>query len=410
MGVRQAENDISKCERVQELPIVSECRAVRRKVAASRRTPNLGAFIPGSEVVFLLRRELVQAVAHGVELEARDFLVQVLRNDINLRLEVLVIGTQVFCGKRLVGEAHIHNGSGVAFGSRKIDDATFGEQIDLSAVLHFKFVDHGADFALAAGQFFERRDIDFDVEVAGVANNRAAFHFFEVLGADDALVSGHGNVDVAFLYGFGHGHHSEAVHRGFDTLHWIDFGDDHVGAEALGAHGYAASAPAVTGNHDLQASEEHVGGANDAVNRGLAGAITIVEEMLGHRVVHGNDRMLQRAVLGHRAEADHAGGGFFRSGDYVGDEVGALGEQHGDQVRAVIHSELRLVLEGGAQVRIVSVVILSLDGESRNVVVALERGGAFVLRRQWIGGPDHAVGAAVSYRNPEISGVAGFMQ
>src|SRR6266481_9660061 len=123
MGVRQAKNDISKCERAQQLPIVSECRALRRKVAASRRTPSLGAFIPGSEVVFLLRRELVQAVAHGVELEARNFLVQVLGDDVNLRLEVFVIGAQIFGRKRLVGEAHVHYGSGMAFGGGEIDEA-----------------------------------------------------------------------------------------------------------------------------------------------------------------------------------------------------------------------------------------------------------------------------------------------
>src|ERR1700746_2278760 len=110
-----------------------------KKSGVSRRTPNLGAFIPGSEVVFLLRRELVEAVAHGVELEARNFLVQVLGNDVNLRLEVLVIGAQIFCGKRLVGEAHVHYGGGVTFGSGKIDETALGEEIDLSAILHFKF-------------------------------------------------------------------------------------------------------------------------------------------------------------------------------------------------------------------------------------------------------------------------------
>src|SRR6266851_1279952 len=353
------------------VPTPSECCAPGKKSGGKPPHSKLRAFLPGSEVVFLLRRELVQSVAHRIELEARDFLVQVFGYDIHLRLEVFVIGAQIFGGKRLVGEAHVHYGSGMSFGGGKIDEAAFGEQVNLAAVLQLIFIHHGADFALATGHLFQRRDVDLHVEVAGVANNRSALHFFEVLAADDALVSRHGDVNVAFLHRFGHGHHSEAVHHGFDSLYRVDFRDDHVRAQALGAHGYAAPAPAVTGNDYLEAGEQHVGGANDAVNRGLPGAVAIVKEMLRHRVIHGDDRILQRAVLGHRAQADHAGGGFFRSGDYVGDEVGALGEQHGDQVRAVIHSELRLVLEGGAQVRIVSVVILSLDGESRNVVVAV---------------------------------------
>jgi len=72
--------------------------------------------------VFLFRRELIQPVAHRVELEARDLLVQVLRNNINLRLEVLVIRAQILGGKRLVGEAQSITEADV-FGGGKIDEA-----------------------------------------------------------------------------------------------------------------------------------------------------------------------------------------------------------------------------------------------------------------------------------------------
>src|SRR4029077_18018788 len=142
--------------------------------------------------------------------------------------------------------------------------------------------------------------------------------------------------------------------------------------------------------------EEHVSGANDAVNGGLASAIAIVEKMLGHRVVDGNDRILQRAILGHGAKANHTSGGFLCSRDDVGDEVGALSEKHGDEVRAVVDGELGFVLEGGAQVRIVGVVVFTFDGERRNAVVAIEGGGDFVLSRERIGGAEHGIGAAVA--------------
>ena len=95
----------------------------------------------------------------------------------------------------------------------------------------------------------------------------------------------------------------------------------------LGAHGDAASAPAVAGDDHFEAGEQQVGGANDAVERGLAGAVAIVEEVLGQRVVDGDDRELQRAVLGHGAQANHAGGGFFGAADDVREQIGALGEQ-----------------------------------------------------------------------------------
>src|SRR6267378_4125036 len=63
----------------------------------------LRAFVPGGQVVFLLG------------------------NDIHLRLQVLVVRAQVFGRKRLIGEAHVHYGSGMAFGRGKIDEAAFGE-------------------------------------------------------------------------------------------------------------------------------------------------------------------------------------------------------------------------------------------------------------------------------------------
>src|SRR5712692_8757206 len=279
-----------------------------RKSGSKPPHSKLRAFVPGGEVAFLLGSELVESVAHGIELEARDFLVQVVRNDVHLRLEIFVVRAKVFGGKRLVGEAHVHNGCGMAFGGGEIDQASLGEQVDLTAVLHLIFVHHRAHFALAAGHLFQRRNVDLHVEVAGVANNRSTLHFLEMLTADDALISCHGDVNVAFLHRFSHGHHAEAVHGRFDALHGVDFRDNDVGTEALGTHGHTAAAPAVTGNHYLQAGEEHVGGANDAVNGGLPSAIAIVEEVFSHRIIHGNDRILQRAVLGHGAKADYAGG------------------------------------------------------------------------------------------------------
>ena len=208
--------------------------------------------------------------------------------------------------------------------------------------------------------------------MAGVANDGAALHFFEVLSADHAFVSRHGDVDVAFFHCFGHRHHAEAVHRGFDALDRVDFRNDHVRTKTLGAHSHATAAPTVPGNNYLLACKQHVRGSDDTVNRGLPGAVAIVKEVFRHRIVDGDDWVLQCSVLGHGAQTDYAGSGFFGPSNHVGDEIRALGQQHGDQIRAVVHGELRLVLQRRAQVRIVSVVILALDGESWNVVIAIQ--------------------------------------
>ena len=162
-----------------------------------------------------------------------------------------MVRAQVFGGKCLVGEAHVHHGGGVPLGGGKIDEAPFSEQVHLAAILQFIFIDKRANFLLPARQLFKRRNVNLHIEVPRVANNRSALHVFEVLATEDVLVSRHGDVNVAFLHRFGHGHHAEAVHGRFDALHRVDFRDDHVRAQALGTHGYAAPAPAITGNHYL---------------------------------------------------------------------------------------------------------------------------------------------------------------
>ena len=72
----------------------------------------------------------------------------------------------------------------------------------------------------------------------------------------------------------------------------IDLGDDHLGAQAAGPQGDALAAPAVAADDDLPAGQQHVGRADDAVDGALAGAVAVVEEVLGLGVVDGDDREL----------------------------------------------------------------------------------------------------------------------
>ena len=98
-------------------------------------------------------------------------------------------------------------------------------------VLQPELVDELADHPPRPRPLRERRDVDLDVEVAGVADDRAVLHDREVLVRDDVLVAGHGDEDVADLGGLGHRHDPEAVHRGFEGADRVDLGDDDVRAE-----------------------------------------------------------------------------------------------------------------------------------------------------------------------------------
>src|SRR6202171_6789240 len=103
--------------------------------------------------------------------------------------------------------------------------------------------------------------------MSGVADNRAALHVFEMLGADDLFFAGPGDKNVPSLRGGGHGQNAEAVHDSLNSLHRINFSDNHISAQALGAHGDAAAAPSVACDNEFQTGDKHVGGANNAVQR-----------------------------------------------------------------------------------------------------------------------------------------------
>ena len=153
--------------------------------------------------------------------------------------------------ERLVREAHVHDDRRMALGGGDVDEPALGEQEDPPAVGELELLDEVARLARLGGERAQRRDVDLDVEVARVADDRAVLHHLEVLARDHVLVAGRRAEDVADLRGLAHRHHLEAVHQRLERAHRVDLGDDHVRAESLGPHRDAAPDPAVAGDHEL---------------------------------------------------------------------------------------------------------------------------------------------------------------
>ena len=118
-----------------------------------------------------------------------------------------------------------------------------------------------------------------------------------------------------------------------------------------------------------------------AVDRRLARAVTVVEQVLRLRVVDGDHREAEGAVTLERLQADDAGRRLFRPGDDVAELFTARRVQDADHVGAVVHRDLRLVIDRGLDVLVVGVVVLALDGEDRDVELVDERRGDIVLGR-----------------------------
>ena len=132
--------------------------------------------------------------------------------------------------------------------------------------------------------------------------------------------------------------------------------------------------------------------------------------MLGLRVVDGDDRNLERAIFGHRAQPDYAGGRFLHARLDVVGLVGELGVQQADEVGAVVHRDRRTAFEHGAQMAVVSVAIFAVDGEGGNAVLIDQRRRDVVLGRERIRRAGDHFGAARLERAQQVGGLAGDMQ
>ena len=75
-----------------------------------------------------------------------------------------------------------------------------------------------------------------------------------------------------------------------------------------------------------------------------------------------------------------------------------------NDVGAVIHRDVGLMRNGGANVLVVRLVVLALDREDLDAVIAHEVGGDIVLRREWVRGAERHVGATGLERNGEVRG------
>src|SRR5206468_2676360 len=109
-------------------------------------------------------------------------------------------------------------------------------------------------------------------------------------------------------------------------------------------------------------------------------------------------------------QADHSRGSFFCSADHAIERVGALGVQNPNQVGAIIHRDLRLVIDRGKNVAVVRFVVLALDRKNRDAVVAHQAGGNVILGGKRVRCAQSDIGAAVAEADSEVPGFGGDVQ
>ena len=106
--------------------------------------------------------------------------------------------------------------------------------------------------------------------------------------------------------------------------------------------------------------------------------------MLGLGVVDGDDGISENFFPGHAFQTNDAGRCFLGSSDNAGLKVLSAGMQNRNEVRPVVHGDMRSVIEGLIDMLVVGGVVLAFDGENRDPGVADERSGDIVLRAQGV--------------------------
>ena len=283
-------------------------------------------------------------------------------------------------------------------------------RIDAPAVGHRELLDEVPGLPRRDGERLQRGDVDLDVEVPGVADDRAVLHHGEVIVGDHVLVAGGGAEDVTDRRGLRHRHHLVPVHEGFERPHRIDLGDDDVRTEAACAQRDATPDPTVSGDDEPLPGQQHVRRTDDPVDRGLAGPVSVVEEVLRPSLVDGDHGKRECAVGFHRLEADDACRRLLHARDDVAELLAVGAVQDSDHIRSVVHRQLRFVVDSRLDVRVVRLVVLALDREDRNVEIVHQRSGDIVLRGEWVGRTEHDVRPAGLERAHEVRGLGRHVQ
>ena len=122
----------------------------------------------------------------------------------------------------------------MALGGGEVDEPAVGDEVEAPSVGERELLDELARAPRLDRHLPQRRDLDLDVEVARVGEERAVLHPLHVVARDHVLVAGRRAEQVADLGRPLERQHLEAVHRRLERLQRIDLGDDHVRAHPAG--------------------------------------------------------------------------------------------------------------------------------------------------------------------------------
>lgn len=142
--------------------------------------------------------------------------------------EVLGAGPESDLGQDLVGERAGHDERRVASGTSQVDQSALSEEEDVASIGHGVSVDLGLDVGDGLGVLLQPCNVDFNVEVANVANDGILEHDGEVGAGDDVPVTGGGDEEVGAGSGLLHRGDLVTGHGSLEGVDGVDLGDENT--------------------------------------------------------------------------------------------------------------------------------------------------------------------------------------
>ncbi len=215
--------------------------------------------------------------------------------------------------------------------------------------------------------------------------------------------AGRGDDDVGGLARLGDRRHGVPVVVGLQRGERVDLADHDPRARPGGAQGEALADPAVADDEHRLARHQQVGRVHHRRERGLAGAVAVVEQVLAARVVGGDARDAQGAVALHRPHRNHPRRGLLRRPGQRLQRLGVVGVGHADQLRAVVDDDLGAPGEDLG----VEAVLLGRRGVAarEHLDAPFDQGRGDVVLDEGVRGGERDLGARVGEDRGEVGGL-----
>jgi hypothetical protein len=209
----------------------------------------------------------------------------------------------------LVAEGVAHHEGRVSSGATQVNETTFSQKDDASAVGKSVTINLRLD-VIPLTVLLDPGNVDFAVEVTDIANDGVILHLLNMFGTDDSGAAGGSDEHVCLAAGLLHGGNFVTFHGGLESVDGINFRDDNTGSEGAERLGGSLTDVTVSSNDGNLTGNHDVSSALDSVEKGLTASVQVIELGLGNTVVDVDGREFELALGQTLVKVVDTSGGF----------------------------------------------------------------------------------------------------